>query len=184
MEAGDDHETDTQLLGRMQNGEQSALNQLFDRHKGAVFWTAMRTLLSRPDAEEIAVDAFLTLWEKRRKVALYGESVLPWLLATTKNLARNRARAIRRRYTARLDDEPERPSEALSVEEQTELEDAMAQIDAILASLPLVDRQVFTLCVVEDLPYKQAAYRLGISHAAVRNRLSRVRSRLRDGLST
>lgn len=60
----------------------------------------------------------------------------------------------------------------------------MVRIDATLASLPLVDCQVFALCVVEDLPYTQAAHRLGISRAAVRDRLSRVRSHLRDGLST
>lgn len=176
-------DADTDLIARIKAGQQDALTALFERHRGAVFWTAMRVLYSRPDAEEIAVDAFLTLWEKRKKVSLYGESALPWLLVTTKHLARNRARAIQRRYATRLDDEPERQSTALSVEEQVELNEAIATLDRILASLSFIDRQVFALCVVEDLPYKQAAHNLGISHASVRNRLSRVRHQLRDGLS-
>ncbi len=55
----------------------------------------------------------------------------------------------------------------------------LEQVVRIVAALPQIDQDVFRLCVVEGLSYKQAAYQLRTSHSAVRNRLSRVRGALR-----
>jgi RNA polymerase sigma-70 factor (ECF subfamily) len=52
-----------------------------------------------------------------------------------------------------------------------------------MAGMPLVDQEIFWLCLVGDLSYKQAARQLGISHGSVRNRLSRLKARLRSELS-
>jgi len=178
----DDH-VDGELVARLRRGDESALNTLYERHKAAVFWTAMHVVRSRPDAEELAVDVFLTLWKRRRSVTLHGESALPWLLVTAKNLARNRQRAMRRRYADRLEEQQEHAAGDMSPDEAAMLREAMAHLDRILFALPRLDRDIFNLCLIEDLSYKQAAHRLGTTHATVRNRLSRVRRRLRDELS-
>ena len=52
---------------------------------------------SWPDAEDVAASAFLELFRRRDDVRVVNGSVLPWLLVTASNLARNSARA-RRRY--------------------------------------------------------------------------------------
>ncbi len=52
-----------------------------------------------------------------------------------------------------------------------------------MSQMPLLDQEIFWLCVVGDLSYKQAARQLGISHGSVRNRLSRLKARLRTELS-
>ena len=62
-------------------------------------------------------------------------------------------------------------------------DEAMRSIHAIMATQPVVDQQIFELCLVDDLSYEQAASRLGITHATVRNRLSRLKGRLRDELT-
>lgn len=48
-----------------------------------------------------------------------------------------------------------------------------------LAGLSDVDRRLFELCVLGDLTYAQAADELGLTHGGIRNRVSRLRGRLR-----
>ena len=57
---------------------------------------AVRLLESWPDAEDVSASAFLELFRRRDDVRIVNGSVLPWLLVTTANLARNATRARRR----------------------------------------------------------------------------------------
>jgi DNA-directed RNA polymerase specialized sigma24 family protein len=42
-----------------------------------------------------------------------------------------------------------------------------------------LDREIFRLCATEGYAYGAAAEELGVAHGVVRNRLSRIRTRLR-----
>jgi RNA polymerase sigma factor (sigma-70 family) len=55
-------------------------------------------------------------------------------------------------------------------------------VDRALARLAPLDAAIARLCLGEELTYPEAAARLGITPAAVRNRLSRTRARLRKDL--
>lgn len=114
--------------------------------------------------------------------ALYGISALPWLIVTVKYLSRNRLRANQRRSVGRLDDAEHAPADAASAEDLAALGEAMHLVKEVIAQLPAVDQQIFRLCLVEELTYKEAAARLGLKHGSVRNRLSRVRHRLQSEL--
>jgi RNA polymerase sigma-70 factor (ECF subfamily) len=48
--------------------------------------------------------------------------------------------------------------------------------------LSALDRQIFLLCATEGYAYQAAAEQLGVEHGVVRNRLSRIRTRLRTAL--
>lgn len=169
-------------IERLRRDDRDALAELYRRHAGAVYWSAFGVLRSRSDSEEMAADAFLTLWTRRHEVEFFGGSALPWLVVTVKNLSRNRLRANERRVVANLDDATELAHDGLSVEDLASLEEAMDLIDSVVARLPPTDRSIFELCLVEHLSYKEAAARLGLTHGSVRNRLSRVRHRLQREL--
>ncbi|WP_396133584.1 RNA polymerase sigma factor [Arthrobacter sp. 1088] len=47
----------------------------------------------RHDAEDATAAAFLELWRRREGVRLVDGSILPWLLVTTTNTARNLQRS-------------------------------------------------------------------------------------------
>ena len=102
MDAADE----STLLGELAEGGEGALAALFERHRRAVYAQAFMETGSRADAEEVLQDAFLLLWQKRRRIRLVGGSVLPWLLVTARNLARNRRRYQQRRSTAQLFEGP------------------------------------------------------------------------------
>jgi RNA polymerase sigma factor (sigma-70 family) len=170
--------SDADLLARSGAGAQAGFGEIVRRHGRPLYAVAYRWLESPPDAEEVVQDAFLLLWRKRARVHLVGDSSLPWLIVTVKHLAANRRRAGQRR--ARYEREATlEPRFAGVDEERGEVADLLRRA---FAALPPLDAQVARLCLVEDVTYAEAAARLGLSESAVRNRLSRARTRLRKDL--
>jgi len=172
---------DCSALERLRSNDRDALAELYRRHAGAVYWNAYGILRSRADAEEITADAFLTLWTRRHEVEVFGTSALPWLIVTAKNLGRNRQRSNERRRTDDLDDEQMVANSPLP-DDLAELDEAMRTIRDVIGQLPQTDQAIFRLCMVDQLTYKEAAARLGLTHGSVRNRLSRTRHRLQRAL--
>ncbi|MCU1678855.1 MAG: hypothetical protein JWM93_3613 [Frankiales bacterium] len=164
-------------------GDAQAFAQLFDLHRDRAFRQAWRLVDGREEAEDIAAAAFLELWRRREDVRLVGDSVLPWLMVTTANLALNSARG-HRRYRAFLANLPRERHVQDSAE--ASVHEGMAGIDsrvrAVLRSLPEHDRLLLTLVSLEDLAIADAAAVLGISPAAAKTRLHRVRERVRAQL--
>ncbi|WEO75725.1 sigma-70 family RNA polymerase sigma factor [Cryobacterium sp. SO2] len=175
--------SDLDLFALVRAGDRQAFRTLFRVHQRTVYWAAFSVLRSRPDSEEVLQDAFLTLWNKRAGIDLVGESAVPWLVTTARYLALNRRRAEVRRPRDSLDDTFDVADDRPSPETLAIGDEAMRNIHTIIATLPAVDQRIFELCLIDDLSYEQAAGRLGITHATVRNRLSRLKGRLRDELT-
>src|SRR4051794_17707699 len=146
------------------------------RHSGVLYAIAYRQLGNVHDAEETVQDAFLLLWRKRGSLHLVGDSALPWLIVTAKNLAANRRRSTLRRARH------EAPDAALPAAAATGSSDVEDLIRRAFARLPPLDAEIARLCLIEDLPYAEAAAQVGLTEGAVRNRLSRARGRLRRDL--
>lgn len=170
---------DRVLLERAAEGDREAFAQLYDRHVRAVYWQAFRVVRDADLAEDVAQEAFVVAWRRLRAVRLVDASVLPWLLVTSRQCALNAARSARRRRAEELD---ERLPAGEDVETAVEAELARVEIDAAVAALGETDRRLYELCIDGDHTYEQAAAALGVSHAVVRNRLHRLRARLRADL--
>lgn len=178
--------SDVALLDELASGSKNAFSRLYDRHSRIVYAYAAARLTSRDDVEEISQDVFVTLWRKRTTLGIVGESALPWLLVTCRNLILNRRRAnqtaARRRSDHPADDTI--ADAAPGPDELTERAQLLALVEAAASRLPEPDRTVFELCIRGDASYEEAALAAGISTGAVRNRLSRLRTRLRSELQT
>jgi len=171
------------LFARVQEGDRESFRRIFRMHMRSVYWAAFGVLQSRADSEEVMQDAFMTMWDKRASIQLVGESTLPWLVTTARYLALNRRRAEDRRRRDPLEGGDDLLDRALGPENAAVANEARQHIEEVMATMPLVDQEIFWLCLVGDLSYKQAARQLGISHGSVRNRLSRLKARLRSELS-
>ena len=173
---------DDALLARAAEGDRAAFGQLYDRHVRPVYWQAYAVVRDADEAEDIAQDVFITMWSKIRAINLVDESVLPWLLVTARFTALNaRRRTLKvRQHQGELD--ADLSDSGPSVEDEVEGAQIRAEIDKAVAALSPTDRQLYDLCVVGDHTYELAARELGVSHAVVRNRLSRLRTRLRADL--
>jgi RNA polymerase sigma-70 factor (ECF subfamily) len=176
----DDEDGDRVLLRQAARGDRLAFGQLYDRHVRPVYWQAYSVLKDDREAEDVTQDVFVTTWRKIRTITLVDESVLPWLLVTARYTALNARRSRRRRGgESELDD---RLPADTAVEDEVEAGLVRAEIDKAIAALSPVDRRLYDLCVAGDHTYEMAAHELGVSHAAVRNRISRLRTRLRADL--
>lgn len=175
-----DQEVEAVLWTRSLNGDAAAFASIFDRHRDRVFRQACRLLDGVDDAEDVSAAAFLELWRRRQDVRLVHGSVLPWLLVTTTNVARNVVRA-RRRYRAFLAQLPraERaPDAATEAVDGTTL-GIEPEVREALRSLPEQDLHLFCLVALEDLSLADVAAVLNITPSAAKTRLHRVRERLR-----
>jgi len=169
---------DTAAWHAARTGDGAAFGLLFDRHHARVRRHAAR-LVPRPgDVDDVAASAFLELWRRRADVRLVRGSVLPWLLVTTTNLARNAARSTRRHeaFLARLP----RPDDTPDVADVACVADP--RLVAGLRALSATDRRLVALVVLDGLPLADAAEAVGVSVPAAKSRLHRARARLRDAL--
>jgi RNA polymerase sigma-70 factor (ECF subfamily) len=172
-------------LTRAQEGDRSAFAILYDRHVRPVYWQAYSVVHDAGEAEEVTQDVFVTAWRRIRAITPVDESLLPWLMVTARYTALNASRrASRRQRNDPLDDDVLEGAAAADspVEREIEAAQVRAEIDKAVAALAENDRRLYVLCVEGDRTYEQAARELGVSHAVVRNRLHRLRTRLRADL--
>lgn len=175
------------MLARAAGGDGSAFAQLYDRHVRPVYWQAYAVLHDPDAAQESTQDTFLTLWRRIDDVRIVDESVLPWLLSTARFTALNAGRRLAtvRDRAAPLDDGDGAPvGTAPSPEDEVIAGEVRRRIAEAVAGLSPTDQRLYRLCVEDELTYERAADELGVTHAAVRNRVSRLRGRLRADLST
>jgi RNA polymerase sigma factor (sigma-70 family) len=161
-----------------------AFATIFDQHRDRVFRHAFRITANAHDAEDVTAGAFLELWRRRKSVRVIEGSVLPWLLVTTTNLARNLTRGLRR-YRALIAALPRaeaaRSAEDVALEEIEELRIAK-QVRTALSNLSPTDAALINLTAFEHFSPAEAATVLGISDGAARTRLHRARTHMAAAL--
>jgi RNA polymerase sigma factor (sigma-70 family) len=169
-------DVDAEDWARVLGGDGEAFGRIFDRRKEQVRRQARRLLDRTADVEDVVAVVFLEAWRRRAAVSVVDGSLLPWLLVTTTNVARN-SRRSRNRYEGLLARLPA-PSE--TADPAATLDDRHV-LDAMRA-LPLPDQQVLTLCVLEGWSERDAAAALAVAPGTVKSRLSRAKRRLAQRL--
>lgn len=173
----DDVIDDRALVARAAAGSEAAFRTLYRAYARAVYWIAVGLVSDTADAEDVVQETFVVAWRKIPKLRLEGASLLPWLATVCRLQAQNRLRA-RRRHGAHAPLDAELPA-AVDIEKQVVEAETVTAILAEVAGLGELDREIFRLCAAEGYGYHAAAEELGVSHGTVRNRLSRIRSRVR-----
>lgn len=133
---------------------------------------ARALLRERSAADDLVQD---TLERALNKLHLWkrGTDLRAWLFTVMHNVHVNQVRS-RREYAALDADALELPVRAT---QDVGLE--MRDMERMLARLPVEQREVLLLVVLEDLSYDEAATVLGIPIGTVMSRLSRAREKLR-----
>lgn len=184
-----DETADRVLLARASGGDAAAFAQLYDRHIRPVYWQAYSVVRDADVAQECAQDTFLTLWRRTSDVRVVDESLLPWLMTTARYTALNAGRRLKsiRDRSADLDGDALEGGIMVSIastEDEVLAREIRSVIDDAVGGLSPTDQRLYHLCVEGEHTYDSAARELGVTHAAVRNRVSRLRTRLRTDLST
>lgn len=173
---------DDRLVARLRRSDPRALDEILERYWAPVFRYAMGVVRSYDDAEDIAQDVFLALWEGRQR--WHGRSRLRPLVF---RIARNHCLAARRRVRVRRT-HAEREAETLHPDPATPLQTTQESefrraIAAAVDSLPARQGEVFRLSRVHGLSHHEIAEVLGLSPQTVANHLTCALRALRDALS-
>ena len=175
--------TDAALVRQAAEGSEFAFRTLYRAYVKPVYWIAHSLLGDATEAEDATQETFVVAWRKLGDLELMGESLLPWLATICRFQCANRLRARRRERMHTAGPVDEQLPDTVDVEHQVIAGAVAERILRELDGLSPLDRDIFRLCAVEGYAYEPAAAELGVSHGAVRNRLSRIRTHLRAAIS-
>jgi len=176
---------DGQLLDRVAAGDADALGALYDRYARVLFGVLYRMLGSPEAAEEVAQDAFHSVWRQARSYRVERGSVRTWLLAISRNAAvdwrRTKGRRIAREAAI---DEAAGLAAAGSVEGDVVASLGAQRVRAAVGALPPEQRDVLTLAFWGGLSQSEIAQRIGIPLGTVKSRVRLGMAKLRDRLES
>ena len=170
---------DGNIVYKCLNGDSAAFGFLVGKYKESVYAFAYDRLHNFHDAEDVVQEVFFKAYRKLRTLKRW-DSFASWLYRMTANLCkdwiRNQSRRPDHEFTA---------DKAPGVLENHSMEFyreglARESIHEALNSLPEVYRQVITLTYFGGMTSMEIARFTGASPAAIRMRLSKARSLLRE----
>ena len=190
--AADSSALDLALVRRAQTGDEQAFNQLIDRNRRAVYRAAFAALGSADDADDVAQETFVAVFQKLQ--GFRGEaSFRTWLLSIAWRKALDRRRSVSRwmRLTNRQDrreaDGPalieQIPAPARTQEESMAAGDLQRTVKQLIGALPRKLRDAILLSGSGEYTYEQIGAMLGVPVGTVKWRVSEARRVLKQKLA-
>jgi len=182
---------EARMIASILDGDVQLYHQLIRPYERSVYVMSLSYMKNEPDAEDVAQEAFLKAYS--HLASFRGEAKFStWLVGIALNEARGRLRrdgAVRMEsidqtseegghvLPAILRDWREIPSETLERKEVRQM------LQAAIADLPNIYREVFLLRDVDELSIIETAGALAISTSNVKVRLHRARILLQKALT-
>jgi RNA polymerase sigma-70 factor, ECF subfamily len=173
------------LLQAAAIGDNRALEVLVRAHHDRVYRFGLRVCRDPFDADDAVQEAFMTL--ARRPDVIRDPGALSWLMTVVKNACLRMLRPFRRTRSSLLDESLE-GSGAVPAS-QLDPETALARwrlvhlVHQAIAGLERPYREILVLRDLEGQTGDQVCAALGLSEAAMKSRLHRARSLIREKLS-
>lgn len=172
--------SDAELLAASRRGERAAFALLVERYQGVVCAVSYSGTGDRSLSEDVAQDTFLAAWRQLDQLREV-ERLRAWLCG----IARNLAHKARRRRARELPVAEELEAGAgADLFEQVSDRQAERVVREALHRVPETYRETLVLYYHEQRSAKEVAQALGISEAAVLQRLARGRQALAQGVSS
>jgi RNA polymerase sigma-70 factor, ECF subfamily len=181
---------DEDLMPRVAARDPDAFEVFYDRHGGAAYSLAYRIVGERSTAEDVAQEAFISIWRSGARYDRARGSVRAWTLG----IVRNRAIDALRRSAGKapkltFDDEAileQRPALDATDDEAIRRQEA-AQIRSALRDLPSDQSKVIQLAFFGGFSHSEIAAMLGMPLGTVKGRmrlgLEKIRTRVAEGFS-
>jgi RNA polymerase sigma-70 factor (ECF subfamily) len=169
--------SEADLVARLKTGDESAYEELFRAHAGAMNAIASRFLGDTDDAADAVQEAFVSAFKGIGSFA--GTARLgTWLHRITVNACLMKLRGRKRRAEVRLDHRFDPVDRAVRTDNVSQSE-LVARVRVSIDRLNPDQRQVIQLRDLDGLDTARAAERLGITESALKVRLHRARKALR-----
>lgn len=177
--------SDRELLFALQEGDESALDELVERKTGPLLQLAYRILGDSEDARDVVQVTFFRLWENRDRFdRRWSPNTWIYRIATNLAIDQLRSRQSRKRYYEPYRLHLQDAADSRSARDLTGLgeSEVMGIFHELAAELTEKQRTIFLLREVEGLPSKDVAEISGCRESTVRNHLFNARKILRRAL--
>jgi RNA polymerase sigma-70 factor (ECF subfamily) len=175
---------DEDLMQMVRRGDADAFAVVYQRHASSAFSLAYRMMGSRPAAEDVAQEAFLSAWRSGARYDRGRGSVRTWLLGIVHNRAIDAMRRGRVRDFPRADDET--AAERLEARERTDQEVARRQeaetIRTAIGTLPREQSRVIELAYFGGFTHTEIAAMISAPVGTVKGRMRLGLKKLREEL--
>jgi RNA polymerase sigma-70 factor (ECF subfamily) len=170
----------SELLGRIQAGDEEALITLHAQYANLVYSVAHRVLNDQMAAEEVTQDTFMRLWHKAETYDPHRGSFVTWLLTITRRLAIDTYRQQRRDPMldpVYIDGDIERWENVLGTEDETDLKHTLI---AVMTQLPDEQRQAIEMAYFHGMSHSQIAEYLDQPVGTIKTRIRLGMQKLRQ----
>jgi RNA polymerase sigma-70 factor (ECF subfamily) len=175
------HSDDLTLLQRIAARDDTAMAELYDRHRRMAYAIILRILQSPSDAEEVLQETFVRVWSRAETYDGRLGSPAAWMVRIARNRAIDRLRARHARADVNapvpVADEA-RPVELPTLETpETVLHSTHAALTVrgAVAALPAAQRALIEAAFFEGYTHQELSARFGMP-------LGTVKTRIRTGL--
>lgn len=167
-----------ELSTRIKNGDQKAFKTFFDEYHQALFRFLRSKKISKEVAEDLIQQAFVYIWEHRFSIDP-EKSLRAYLFRIAYTRMLNHQRDHKK-----FNDEQAVPSQQTkhTPHEEVRGHELQEAIEAAIASMPERRGQVFELCFMQQLTYKEVADVLEISRKTVENHMGLALKEMRKAL--
>ena len=163
--------SDSTLIARIADGDESAVGALYDRHGGVALRVALSIVRDHGRAEDVVQDAFVSVWRKGGSYAAGRGDVRSWLIAIVRNRAIDTLRA---RRTSDVDDDAvlrSIPDPGPSVPDQVVASLEGESVRAAMRKLSREQRQAIALAYGESRSHAEVAAITGLPLGTVHGRI-------------
>lgn len=172
-----------ELLARHLAGDAEAFAELVECYRAPVYGYLCRCGVAADDRDDLFQEIFIKVHRAAARFAP-DRPLHPWLFTIVANTVRTYLRRRRVRTLIHSEPPPIDPIDPQPDSERTAVaRETVSWLEAEIAHLPLVKREIVLLACVEKMPLKQVADVLGMPVNTVKTHLRRARLKLAEGLA-
>ncbi|MGE9267511.1 MAG: RNA polymerase sigma factor [Verrucomicrobiales bacterium] len=179
--------TDEEILALIEQGNESAFTEFYERHGARLLGLANAILKNQREAEDVLQECFLHFWNKADQFDASRGKAFTWASLIVRHRAIDRLRQLVRQNPNKHRQQLEQESEKISnsaPDERAELKDRHQATHRMLRSLPEDQQVVLGLAFFQGMSHGEISMRLqqplGTVKSVIRRSLLRLRDRYQD----
>ena len=173
-------QNDKYFFEEIKTGNKQAFDSLFRLYYQDLCRYALFLTCNPDDAEEIVQEMFFKLWQNHKNISI-PVAVKSYLYTSIKNAVLNNLK--HEKVKASFIKEKQIQEYNLDSSEIMENAESLRNISNAIEQLPQKRREIFILCKLDGLKYKEIAEKLDISIKTVENQMGEALKFLREKLS-
>ena len=177
-----DQKDDRYYISKVLEGDVQAFSYLVDKYKDMVFTLAFRILKNRENAEEVAQDAFVKVYQNIGKFRSKSK-FSTWLYRIVYNTAISKVR-VKQKTTMSIENQKffEIRDENQNVSESFDIENNKILLQRLLNKLDESDRALITLYYLDECKISEIAEITGQNRSNIKVKLHRTRKKMQEEL--